>query len=553
MRVGLVHSYHLIGSGSCVYVRSLAEQLAGLDETVHLLSADPCPERYTFVRRAILHDGQGRRVLFERPRLHPGVVSHTIMQAIYPLAYHREEMQEAQAKPLPEFSARELDVYVERNSRLLARVTMEENLHLLHVNHAVMLPYIARQAQRETGVPFVTTIHGSCLEYVVRRDPRFLRFALEGLRGSSAIIVLNPDGARRVQALDSGLASRLIEIPGGVDTEAFAPLRHADRARGVRQLFALLATDANGCPGPRGDLGAGELLGGDPAPGQVAAWMERTQRSFDPMHWDSGLADRLAAIGWDSEPIVAFVGKLMVDKGVHVLLAAAPLILQEFPTARFLIIGGGPFRAGLELLATALERNRTAALAAIQAAMTDLEPGNVGLGHIIGFLAEAVDSCAYPGHLLHGRIVFTGPVSQELLCRLLPLAHVNVIPSLVPEALPLVFLEALASGVVPVCAEAGGLTDMAGRLAARLPELGGYLTVRPEPATMVTDVARQVRSLLRRMGHPQAAETVRAHCRAFVEEEYSWHNVARRLQGLYQRTVAVDAPAIRGRGGTDAG
>jgi glycosyltransferase involved in cell wall biosynthesis len=527
--------------------------LAGLDETVHLLSADPCPERYAFVRRAILHDGQDRSVLFERPRLHPGVVSHTITQTIYPLTYRREEMQEAQAKSLLEFSAPELDAYVERNSRLLARITMEENLHLLHVNHAVMLPYIARQAQRETGVPFVTTIHGSCLEYIVRRDPRFLRFALEGLRGCSAIIVLNPDGARRVLALDSGLASRLIEIPGGVDTEAFEPVCHAGRAREVRELFALLATDADGCPVPQGDLGTEELLGGDPTPAEVAAWMDRTQRSFDPMHWGPGLTDRLAAIGWDSEPIVAFVGKLMVDKGVHVLLAAAPLILQEFPTARFLIIGGGPFRAGLVLLATALERNRTVPLAALQAAMTVLEPGNVGLDHITGFLNEAAGSCAYPGHLLRGRVVFAGPVSQGLLCRLLPLAHVNVIPSLVPEALPLVFLEALASGVVPVCAEAGGLADMAGRLAARLPELDGYLTVRPEPATMATDFARQVRFLLRRMGHPQAAETVRTRCRAFVEEEYSWHNVARRLQDLYRRTVAVDAPAIRGRGNTGPG
>lgn len=537
MRIGLVHNYHLIGSGSCVYARSLAEHLVGLGETVHLLSADPLPERYPFFWRAVLHDGQDRQVLFERSDRRGGVVSHTITQAIYPLAYPREEMQSAQVKCLLDFSAPELDAYVVRNVQLLARITAEENLRLLHANHAVMLPYIARQAQQETGVPFVTTIHGSDLEYVVRRDSRFVHFALEGLRGSSAIIVLNRDGARRVQDLDPGLVSRIIEVPGGVKAGLFAPLPPGDRAQGAQRVAAFLSSDLSPRPKPKEDLGADELVDQDPVPREVIAWIERTQRRFNPLHWDAELADRLANIAWEGDPIVAFVGKLMVDKGVHVLLAAAPLILQEFPRTRFLIIGGGSFRAGLELLAAALARGRPSMLRAIEAAMAGLEPRNVGLRHITGFFEAAASRDAYPAHLLRGRLVFTGPVSEGLLCLLLPLAHVSVIPSLVPEALPLVFLEALASGVVPVCAEAGGLGEMVARLPAPLQGLERCLAVRPDPATMVSDLAEGVRSVLRRVSDPEAWGTIQTRCRAFVEDGYSWESVARRLQGVYRRVV----------------
>lgn len=547
MRVGLVHNYHLTGSGSCVYVRVLAEQLARLGETVHVLSADPLPERYPCVQRAVLHDGQHREVRFERSGRGRGVVSHTITQAIYPLAYAREEMQVANGKLLIDFSDQELEAYLERNIRLLARITTEENLQLLHVNHAVMLPYIAWRAQQETRVPFVTTIHGSVLEYVVRRDPRFLRFALEGLYGSAAIVVLNPDGARRVQALDPGLVSRLVEVPGGVDTRVFAPLPLAARARGVRRLFALLAADAGCRPGPGSDLGADELLDRDPDPHEVAAWIARTQRHLDPFQPDADLTDRLAKIAWDRDPIIVFVGKLMVDKGVHVLLAAAPLILQEFPDARFLIIGGGPFRAGVELLAAAVERGRVSALPAVETAMAQFEPHNIGFSHVSKFLRAAVGSREYPVHLLRGRLVFTGPVSQDVLCRVMPLAHVSVIPSLVPEALPLVFLEALASGVLPVCAEAGGLAEMVGRLVEQVPELDGCLAVRPDPATMVTDLADRVRSLLRRLDQPNGWARIQSRCRAFVAPGYGWDAVARRLQAVYRRVVRAASPPVTQR------
>ncbi len=58
--------------------------------------------------------------------------------------------------------------------------------------------------------------------------------------------------------------------------------------------------------------------------------------------------DRLELDGLDRH--VAFVGKLLPAKGIDLLLAAWPLVLQREPRARLVVVGFGEFRAELERL-----------------------------------------------------------------------------------------------------------------------------------------------------------------------------------------------------------
>ena len=59
------------------------------------------------------------------------------------------------------------------------------------------------------------------------------------------------------------------------------------------------------------------------------------------------LAELLSLEG--SRP-VAFVGKLIVSKGVDLLLAAWPLVLERFPAATLAVVGFGAYRPTLERL-----------------------------------------------------------------------------------------------------------------------------------------------------------------------------------------------------------
>jgi teichuronic acid biosynthesis glycosyltransferase TuaC len=109
-------------------------------------------------------------------------------------------------------------------------------LEMLHANHAILLPAIAARVRRRVGLPYVVTIHGSDIEFVINRDDRFRRYAYEGLAAADRVIVLNQDVWARTEALCP--VARLTEIPVGVNTDLFQP--NLDPSAGMQQLLSII-------------------------------------------------------------------------------------------------------------------------------------------------------------------------------------------------------------------------------------------------------------------------------------------------------------------------
>ena len=55
---------------------------------------------------------------------------------------------------------------------------------------------------------------------------------------------------------------------------------------------------------------------------------------------------------------MSYVGKLIVSKGVDLLLAAWPLVVERVPDARLVVVGFGTYRDALERFVEALRRAR---------------------------------------------------------------------------------------------------------------------------------------------------------------------------------------------------
>ena len=111
---------------------------------------------------------------------------------------------------------------------------------------------------------------------------------------------------------------------------------------------------------------------------------------------DEGNAERLAEFLEGDEPTVVYFGKLLYNKGVHVLFEA----LQDVD-ARAVVVGFGDYRRELE-------------------------------------------GAAPTGTL------FTGPLEHRHLVNLVPLCDVTVVPSIFPEAFGMVAAEAAAGGSLPL-------------------------------------------------------------------------------------------------------
>ncbi len=177
------------------------------------------------------------------------------------------------------------------------------------------------------------------------------------------------------------------------------------------------------------------------------------------------------------EPTLVYFGKLLYNKGVHLLLEA----LRELD-ARAVIVGFGDYR-------------------------------------------EELERAAPP------RTLFTGPLEHGHLAHLLPLADVAVVPSIFPEAFGMVAAEAAAAGVPPLVARHSGLAEIAEGLEAAYPE-----ELRPLASFAngdAQDLAVKLRGLLG-LGAAQRRELGAAARRAAVER-WSWSTVSERLLSLHLR------------------
>jgi len=186
---------------------------------------------------------------------------------------------------------------------------------------------------------------------------------------------------------------------------------------------------------------------------------------------DEGNAERLASFFARDEPTVVYFGKLIENKGVHLLLEA----LREL-RARAVIVGFGDYRGQLE---------------------------------------------AQAGH----NTLFTGPLEHRHLVHLLPLADSAVVPSVFPEAFGMVAAEAAAAGCPPLVARHSGLGEIAEGLEAEYPERLRHLASFESGS--VDELRRKLGELLT-LGDADRTE-LRTAARRAVVARWSWASVAQRL------------------------
>jgi glycosyltransferase involved in cell wall biosynthesis len=198
---------------------------------------------------------------------------------------------------------------------------------------------------------------------------------------------------------------------------------------------------------------------------------ERDPCDGDERHPDPGNAERFAEFFASDEPTVVYVGKLIENKGVQVLLQA-----MRGVAAHMVVVGFGDYRSELE-------------------------------------------AQARPGTL------FTGALEHRHLVHLLPLVDVSVVPSIFPEAFGMVAAEAASAGVPPVVAAHSGLAEIAAGIAAEYPPELAHLTSFPNGDAGA--LRARLRELLALPAETRA--TLGTAARRAVERRWSWTRVAERL------------------------
>ncbi len=414
---------------------------------------------------------QDREVKIEGVEIH-----NPYIHGLLPV-YVKDPYEGFEVKAFPELTDAELDRYVDANVAAVREVAAATGgFDAALANHLVMGPAILARA--EVG-PFAAKIHGSALEYTVKPHPRFLPYAEEGMRAASGVLVGSGHTAESLWAALPELP-RLKEKtrlgPPGVDVDEFRPLGRE-----------------SGGEGPAGEV---YVLGPSPPDSHGRA------------------------------ALVVFVGKLIVSKGVDLLIAAWPLVRAAHPDARLQIAGYGEYEDGLRRLLAALDAGDLDDAREIARLGRGLEGGaEKPLKILSAFLAEPPPGYLEAARGVAGSIELIGRLEHDEVAELLPGAEALVMPSTFPEAFGMVAVEAAACGALPVSAGHSGMLEVSRQLAEALPPEIGRLTSFPVEAGAVEAIAGRLGGWLALPKAERAA--ARDALVGTVRRLWSWEGVAR--------------------------
>jgi Glycosyltransferase len=167
-------------------------------------------------------------------------------------------------------------------------------------------------------------------------------------------------------------------------------------------------------------------------------------------------------------PFILYFGKLLRQKGVHLLLDAWRRLAPRHPHTSLVVVGFGSDRAWLESLAGE-------------------------------------------------RVIFTGAMDHAQLQQLVPCAELVVVPSVLPEAFGMVAAEAASCGLMTVVSDHSGLAEVAAGLGPASRTFDGSVDDLERAVGEVMDMPAADREAIGLLGRER------------VCARWSWERIADRL------------------------
>jgi glycosyltransferase involved in cell wall biosynthesis len=506
LRVLLWHGWLLEGSGSNVSTARVAEILRRDGHDVALLCQEPHPERVPFADAAGVVDGDGVHDLVPLSPRSAAAGRCTLLRpdigSLLPV-FVLDDYEGFEVKRFVDLSGPELDGYLARNVAALREAAAWHGSGAVIVGHVVPGSVIAARALGPGG--HACKIHGSDLEYAIRPQRRYVELAREGLAAARAVTGATGDVLRRCAELVPGAAARSVVVPPGVEVDRFRPLPRREALLRAAELLDADPDTARGRPDPdpargRPDLAGDRLDRPD---------LDRMARSYDQDVPDPGAAGRLRALAArGDEPVVGYFGKLIPQKGVHLLLQALAL---SPGSVHGLVVGFGLFREWLQALLLALGRGEHTAVAR--------------LGERAPMEIELTPGQARAAAGLDARVAFTGRLDHRYAPLALAAMDVLAVPSILEEAFGMVAAEGAAAGALPLVARHSGLAEVAAALEGEI-RRPGLLSYEPGPGA----TRRLAAALDRLVGLPTAERReLAAALSAYVAREWTWERTAERL------------------------
>jgi glycogen(starch) synthase len=193
---------------------------------------------------------------------------------------------------------------------------------------------------------------------------------------------------------------------------------------------------------------------------------------------ENDLAPFRAKYALPEEKIVLYVGRLVYEKGIHVLINAVPKVLEKI-NAKFIIVGSG-------------------------------------------YMKEQLQNIVRSMNLEH-KMLFMGFVDEETLLKLQKCADVSVVPSLF-EPFGIVALEAMAAKSPIVVSDTGGLSEIVDHDAT------GFKAYPNNPESLAWGISKILLD-------ENYKNYIRENAYRKVQEKYDWKKIAQQTEAIYKAVL----------------
>jgi glycogen synthase len=193
---------------------------------------------------------------------------------------------------------------------------------------------------------------------------------------------------------------------------------------------------------------------------------------------EDNLTDFRAKFALPEEKIILYVGRLVYEKGIHVLINAVPKVLSK-SNAKFIIVGSGYMKEQLLTIVNGM-----------------------GLGH---------------------KVLFEGFMDEKSLLRLQKCADVSVVPSLF-EPFGIVALEAMAAKSPVVVSDTGGMSEIVDH------DVTGVKVYPDNPNSLAWGINR----ILLDDGYRR---WIRENAYRAAQDKYGWDKIAQQTKSTYERIL----------------
>jgi glycosyltransferase involved in cell wall biosynthesis len=508
VRVLIWHGWLLEGSGSNIAAAMITEALRRSGHDVLLLCQARLDSAPGFIDAVGTVGDGGSPVLSPNDRAEPdqsggrAVLLQPDIGSLLPV-FVVDEYEGFTVKRFVDLTQQELDDYLGRNVAALRVAAAWHRPDVVIASHVVPGGVIAARSLPDT--PFVVHVHGSDIEYAVRLQDRYAELAREAMERSIRVAGGSRDVVERASAFAPSAAQRAVEIAPGVEVNRFRPM---PRRRALEEVAALLEADAEAVRGRPDDMAdrLASVIGTDPG------GPDRLAREYDQDAPDAAAASRLRRLARTEPPTIAYLGKLIPQKGVELFVEALALLPAD---VQGLVIGFGGHREWLEALVAAIDG------------------GGKDLGWIRAHSGLQIDIEARApagGPNLGTRITFTGRLDHRYAPMALAASEVLVVPSVIPEAFAMVAAEGAAAGCLPLVARHSGLAEVAEMLEAHVgrPGLFGF-----QPGEGASHrIADGIRCLMTLPAGER--EELRREVSAFARRTWTWDRTAAKLAAAAQ-------------------